>query len=537
MPRFPTPHELWAVVYPENNHWRDKFAAVPYPDKSGSWALRFYQEIAVNRVLEALGSGTRRALLTLATGTGKTSIAFQIAWKIFSARWPLAGDGARRPRILFLADRNTLANQAFNDFNAFASFEEAALVRIKPDEIRKTGKPPTNGAMFFTIFQTFMSGPGDTPYFGEYPKDFFDLIIIDECHRGGANDEGEWRAILEYFSPAAQLGLTATPKRDKNTDTYAYFGEPLHTYSLKEGINDGFLTPFRVIQYSTTLDEYVHTADNLVMEGAVPVGRRFEEREFNRDIVIDEREEYRVKLWLNRINPDEKTLVFCAQQPHPLLVRDLINKHKKRSHPDYCVRVTADDSEIGEQFLRAFQDNEKVIPTILTTSQKLSTGVDARNVRNIVLMRPVTSMIEFKQIIGRGTRLYDGKDFFTIHDFVGAHRKFSDREWDGEPDPPTEPGTMRPGGSIGREEPRGGELVAPAHRPVKARVKLANGKERTIQSMFVLTYWHPDGTPVSAKHIPRTALRQTARTLRRRGGAALALERAGLALGAAHLAR
>ena len=292
-------------------------------------------------------------------------------------------------------------------------------------------------SLFFTIFQTFMSGPPKdgkpSPYFGEYPPDFFDFIVIDECHRGGANDESNWRGIMEYFAPAVQLGLTATPKRQENADTYAYFGEPVYIYSLKEGINDGFLTPFRVKQIATTLDEYVYTPDDQVVEGEVESGKRYTEADFNKIIEIKEREAHRVKLFMEQINQNEKTLVFCATQDHALAVRDLINQMKTSTDPNYCQRVTANDGELGNQHLRDFQDNEKTIPTILTTSQKLSTGVDARNIRNIVLMRPINTMIEFKQIIGRGTRLYDGKDYFTIYDFVKAYLHFSDPEWDGEP--------------------------------------------------------------------------------------------------------
>lgn len=450
--------------------------------------------------------GRRRILLTLATGTGKTSIAFQISWALFEARWNLARDGLRRPRILFLADRNTLANQAFNDFNAFSSFEERALVRIKPEEIRKKGAVPTNGAVFFTIFQTFMSGPPGpdgkpTPYFGQYPPDFFDFVIIDECHRGGANDEGDWRGILEYFSPAVQLGLTATPKRRDNVDTYAYFGEPVYVYSLKDGINDGFLTPFRVRQISTTLDDYVYTPDDVVEEGEVQVGRRYEEKDFNRVIQIDARERKRVDLFMGMIDRRQKTLVFCASQDHALAVRDYINQIAKNPAPNYCVRVTAKDGELGDAFLREFQDNEKTLPTILTTSQKLSTGVDARNVRNIVLLRPVNSMIEFKQIIGRGTRLYDGKDYFTIYDFVKAHLHFADPEWDGEPIAPEPPAGPRPPRGPGPDEP-GGEGPSPGGeppaRPTKVKITLADGKARTIQHMTLTSFWHPDGTPMSS---------------------------------------
>ena len=434
LPTYPTPDELWAMTFAEANAWRDRFAAVPFEDKGGTLGERYFRDIAIDRVLDAVAEDKPRTLLTLATGTGKTLIAFQIAWKLFHSRWNLSREPSRRPRILFLADRNILANQAYN---AFSSFPEDALVRIAPEDIRKKGRVPKNGNLFFTIFQTFMCGPPKdgkpSPYFGEYPSDFFDFIVIDECHRGGANDESNWRGILDYFAPAVQLGLTATPKRKDNVDTYKYFGEPVYIYSLKEAINDGFLTPFKVTQITTTLDEYVYTPDDQLIEGEVVAGWRYEEKDFNTIIEIKEREAHRVKLVMDQINQHEKTLVFCATQDHALAVRDLINQMKASADPNYCQRVTANDGELGEQHLREFQDNEKTIPTILTTSEKLSTGVDARNIRNIVLMRPINSMIEFKQIIGRGTRLYDGKDYFTIYDFVKAHHHFNDSEWDGEP--------------------------------------------------------------------------------------------------------
>ena len=342
------------------------------------------------------------------------------------------------------------------------------------------------------------------PSFGDYPPDFFDFIVIDECHRGGANDEGNWRAILEYFAPAVQLGLTATPKRRGNVDTYAYFGEPVYIYSLKEGINDGYLTPFKVKQIATTLDHYVYTADDQLIEGEVEEGRRYTEDDFNRVIEIKEREKYRVKLFMDAIDQKQKTLVFCATQEHALAVRDLINQMKTSKDPNYCVRVTANDGALGDQHLRTFQDNEKTIPTILTTSQKLSTGVDARNVRNIVLMRPVNSMIEFKQIIGRGTRLFDGKDYFTIYDFVKAYEHFNDPEWDGEPD---EPVPLRPRGGEGPAPPPGGDdddggpeggegMIRPVRQRIK--IKLADGKDRTIQHMMATTFWSVDGRPMSA---------------------------------------
>ena len=758
--KYPTPDELWAMTYAEADAWRDRFAEVAYEDKGGSHPGRYYQDIAIERVLSAIANKKPRILLTLATGTGKTFIAFQIAWKLFKSRWNLSSMGpeanynARQPRILFLADRNILADQAKN---AFSAFPEDAMVRIDPAEMRKKGKVLKNGSIFFTIFQTFMASAGsatgkgassatvqgagsatgkgasqatipvpelaegcfgDYPQasagsatgkgagqpvgkgtgsatgqgasqanrisdselaelpelpepsegadnymyilgcndgsfytgsttnlhlrleqhrcgegaqytkdrlpvkflycelyprieeafarekqvqgwsrmkkialikgdvgelkrlaqasagsatgkgasqatipvpelaeganfssqasagsatgkgagqptgqgasqatipvpelaegcFGDYPQDFFDLIIIDECHRGGAQDESNWRGILEYFAPAVQLGLTATPKRQDNADTYAYFGEPVYIYSLKEGINDGFLTPFKVKQISTTLDQYVYTSDDRVIEGDIQTGKLYEEKDFNRTIEIKEREKKRVELFLKEINQKEKTLVFCATQLHALVVRDLINQITDSKDPNYCQRVTANDGILGEQHLRDFQDNEKSIPTILTTSQKLSTGVDAKNIRNIVLMRPVNSMIEFKQIIGRGTRLFEGKFYFTVFDFVKAHELFMDPEWDGEPLAPEVCKTCNtsPCGCV-PNEPKTCNVCQKApckcpkepckkcnQRPCickKVKIKLADGKERTIQHMMVTNYFHPDGTPIAA---------------------------------------
>ncbi|MBA2383026.1 MAG: DEAD/DEAH box helicase family protein [Chloroflexi bacterium] len=491
---YPTPDELWDRTYAEENEWRDRFATVSLETKGGTWGGRYYQDIATRNVLEAVAAGKKRILLTMATGTGKTGIAAQIAWKLFKSRWNLTGQPARQPRILFLADRNILADQAYNEFSFFP---EDALVRIAPADIRKKGKVPKNGSIFFTIFQTFMSGDNDTPYFGEYPADFFDFIVVDECHRGGANDESTWRTILDYFSPAVQLGMTATPKRKDNVDTYRYFGDPVYIYSLKEGINDGYLTPFRVRQISTTMDEYVYTSDDTVIDGEVEPGKLHQERDFNKIIEINGREAYRVSLFMGMIDQREKTLVFCATQLHALAVRDLINQIKSSKNPSYCVRVTANDGALGDQYLREFRDNEKTIPTVLTTSQKLSTGVDARNVRNIVLMRPVNTMIEFKQIVGRGTRIYEGKDHFTIYDFVKAHNFFSDPEWDGEPEEVTEPTIGIIAGPS--PEPAAGvvpKVVEPA--PDRAVVKLADGKERTIQSMVQTSFWDPSGTPMTA---------------------------------------
>ncbi|HVZ12259.1 MAG TPA: DEAD/DEAH box helicase family protein [Patescibacteria group bacterium] len=488
--RFPTPDELWNLANKDYSIWKEKFDSVPL---EGQYGARYYQEIAVNRVVYAIAEEKDRILLTMATGTGKTSVAFQIAWKLFQTRWNLSLDGARRPRILFLADRNILADQAFN---AFSSFPEDALIRIKPSDIKKKGSVPTNGSIFFTIFQTFMSGPNNTSYFGEYPQDFFDFIVVDECHRGGANDESNWRSILEYFSPAVQLGLTATPKRKDNVDTYKYFGEPVYTYSLKEGVNDGFLTPFKVKRVKTTLDDYMYTSDDEIIEGEVEEGKIYDEADFNNIIEIREREAARVKIMLSEINQNEKTIVFCANQTHALVVRDIINQLKENPDPLYCVRVAANDGAIGEHHLREFQDNDRTIPTILTTSQKLSTGVDARNVRNIVLMRPINSIIEFKQIVGRGTRIFEGKEYFTIIDFVDAYKHFSDPEWDGDPINVIEE-SKDPRGPKVPKSPSPKEPSEETKKKIK--IRLGDGKEREIQHMISTSFWSAEGKPISAE--------------------------------------
>ncbi len=541
---YPTPDELWEMTYPtpkeaykiEITNWKERFREVPFALFKGQYKPRYYQRTAVEKCLDAIAEKKDRLLLTMATGTGKTATAFHICWKLFHAKWNLKRDASRAPRILFLADRNILANQAFNAFNDFDTIDENIKKRISPAEIRKDGKVPKNGSIFFTIFQSFMTeaqseaeeetvaenyAMAAEPHvaykkpqfnFKEYPADFFDFIIIDECHRGGANDESSWRDILEYFSPAVQLGLTATPKRTINADTYDYFGDPIYTYSLKDGINDGFLSPFRVKQIQTNYDEYTFTADDTVIRGEAEVGDTFTYKDYGRKIIIDQVERFRVKKFLNEINQNHKTLVFCATQAHAAAIRDLINQESESKNTKYCQRVTADDGKMGEQALKYFQDNEKSIPTILTTSQKLSTGVDAPEIRNIVLLRPVNSMIEFKQIIGRGTRLFDGKDYFTVYDFVKAHEHFKDPDWDGEPDPPEPPtggGEKEPCKVCGKKRctcnksepelcPECDNIHCICETPPNPMIKirLSDGKTREIDATVKTTFWSPDGTPI-----------------------------------------
>lgn len=481
--KYPSPEELLASLREPVNERRDEFRSVPFENKGQS--VRYFAQLAVERTLDAIAAGDKRILLTLATGTGKTRIAFHIAWKLFQTRWTIQGEKKRRPRVLFLADRNILANQAYNEFSAFTEDER---IRISPKSIAKRKSVPTNANIFFTIFQTFMTGPEGKPNFGEYPQDFFDVIIVDECHRGGANDESNWRDILEYFASAVQIGLTATPKRKDNVDTYKYFGDPKFVYKLKDGIEDGFLTPFRVRKYTTNIDEYVYDPEDDVLEGDIEAGEEYTDGDWNTKIEIRQREEYLVDLFMKNIGTNEKTIVFCANQNHAALIRDIINEKKQNANPTYCVRVTANDGELGEDYLRAFQDNEKTIPTILTTSQKLSTGVDARNIRHIVILRPVKSIIEFKQIIGRGTRLYDGKDYFTIHDFFNASHNFYDPEWDGEPELPIVCGPDEPNPPPGPGGGGGGTA-----RPEKIVVRLSTGKELAFQNMTEKMFYSVDG--------------------------------------------
>lgn len=504
-----TPDELFSMTFGDFTNTQKTVLTEPF--QRSKYSPRYYQENAVNRAVEAIAAGEPRVLLTLATGTGKTTIAFQTVWKLFQARWNKRGDD-RRPRILFLADRNVLVEQAMGDFNPL----ENEIVRINGEAVRKSGKIPTNGNIFFSIYQAMTGGPTNNPYYKDYPQDFFDLVVIDECHRGGAGNESNWRAVLDHFTGATHLGLTATPKRDDNVDTYAYFGAPRYTYSLKDGIDDGFLTPFKVKRITTTMDRYTFNPSDTVESGEVDGQREYTLSDFNNKIYLPEREEKMVQIMLEQINPSQKTIIFCNDEKHAAMVRDAVNKYKPEGtlgdNVNYCVRITASEGELGDQRLREFRDNERQIPTIVTTSRKLSTGVDARNIRFVVLMRNVGSMIEFKQIVGRGTRVYDGKDYFTIVDFYGNDTKFQDPEWDGEPtevditeatataDAPVETGLAIHGDDGGVEDLAendwaGSELDEAKEVKQKTVIRLADGKERLIK-YSVDTQFYMDGKPV-----------------------------------------
>ncbi|EAH7283977.1 DEAD/DEAH box helicase [Campylobacter coli] len=432
---FPSPNELFQRVYGNLKEWQYKLLTqreLYIPQKT----LRYYQKIAVDKVIEALINGKDRILLTLATGTGKTTIAFALCYRLLEARWNKENKD-QKPKILFLCDRVSLRDQALGEFNAV----ESDCKVISAEEIRKNdGKIITNANVFFGIYQSLAANSKDqentqeeqeSKFYLQYPKDFFDLIIIDECHRGGANEEGNWACVLEHFSSATHLGLTATPKKSDNVDTYRYFGESAYEYSLKEGIEDGFLTPYKVKRITTTLSEgYVYNPDDII-EGELEKGF-YKMSEFERNIHLPQYNDFLAKEILKLIDPMDKTIIFCANQAHASDIKRAIDKFKSVKRDDYCVRVTSDEGKIGLEYLKQFQDNDKSYPVILTSSKMLTTGVDARNVRNIVLLANIGSIIEFKQIIGRGTRVYEGKDFFTIIDFVGATKLFYDPKWDGE---------------------------------------------------------------------------------------------------------
>lgn len=430
--RYPTPEELFARLtsatrMPESakQHLLEPFNLI------SNKVPRYYQQIAINRVVEAILLGEKRVLVTLATGTGKTCVAFQVCWKLWNSRWNQKGE-YRRPKILFLADRNILVDDPMAKM--FAPFGDARH--------KVSGGNISQGRdMYFGIYQALSTATEDV--FRQYRPDFFDLIIIDECHRGSSRDDSSWRAVLEYFSPAVQFGMTATPLREESRDTYEYFGNPVYTYSLRQGIEDGFLAPYRVHRVITTVDAAGwRPSKNEVDRYGRPIpDDEYQTRDFERVVALRARTQAMARHLTDFMKGDKfaKTVVFCVDQEHAAEMRqELININSDlvRQYPDYVCRVTADEGEIGLGHLAHFQDIDKRTPVILTTSQLLTTGVDAVMVKNVVLARVVGSRSEFKQIVGRGTRLNVeyGKEYFNIIDFTGtATSHFADPDFDGEP--------------------------------------------------------------------------------------------------------
>ncbi|EFU69278.1 type I restriction-modification system [Aliarcobacter butzleri JV22] len=502
---YPTPDELFERKFGKLGNKQEKTITYPFHIE-GNMKPRFYQQIAVQKSIESIASGKDRILLTLATGTGKTYIAFQIVYRLFASKWSKDGSD-RRPKILFLADRNVLADQAYNTFNPL----EKDIIRLNGKEIKKRGgKVPTNANIFFAIYQSIAENKNRviettqeeaeddvTAYYKQYPSNFFDLIIIDECHRGSANDDSSWKDILNHFSSAVHLGLTATPKRDDNGDTYKYFGEPIYEYSLKDGINDGFLTPYKVKRMQTNIDEYKFDPNDIITG---ELDKQIVELEkFEREVIIPKRTELIAKTILENINPMDKTIIFCVNQQHASDMKIAIDKYKSVKDNNYCVRVTSDEADIGRNFLEDFQNNDKDIPAILTSSKMLTTGVDAKNVRNVVLTAPIKSMTEFKQIIGRGTRVFEGKDFFTIIDFVGATNLFYDERWDGIAEPietpkPPKPKPTHSGSDEDDTTGGGGEIEPPIPPKEKVTIEIKGKKLKVIN--IETTYVGDDGRPL-----------------------------------------
>jgi type I restriction enzyme R subunit len=432
---FPTPDQLWSrLTVAESISVNDAERILAPAYHISGKSPRYYQEIAINRAVQGVSQGDDRILLTMATGTGKTLVAFQICWKLWSSRWNRTGEH-RRPRMLFLSDRNILVDDPMA--KDFAPFGDARWKIANGEAIMSR-------EMYFAIYQSIAQDVNRPGLYREYSPDFFDLIIVDECHRGSARADSNWREILNYFAPAFQIGMTATPRREDNADTYNYFGDPIYTYTLRQGIDDGFLAPYRVHRVVTTWDAagWRPSQGDLDRYGRQIPDEEYQTNEFERVVSLRARTETVAKHlteYLRKTDRFAKTIVFCVDQEHADEMRRAINNLNTdlvQEHSDYVCRVTSDDKEVGRGHLSNFQDLERATPVVLTTSQLLSTGVDAPTVQNIVLMRVINSMTEFKQIIGRGTRVRDdyGKFFFSILDYTGsATRLFADPTFDGDP--------------------------------------------------------------------------------------------------------
>ncbi len=433
---YPSPEELWQRYRAGKSLTNDTevqqlLTPINFTLRQGE---RYYQEIAINRAVEAIVTGNPRILLTMATGTGKTPVAFQICWKLWKARWNRTGEH-RRPKILYLSDRNILIDDPKDKI--FAQFGDA---RAKIEN----GNAIKSREIYFAIYQALAKDERRPGLYKEYAPDFFDLIIIDECHRGSARDESNWREILEYFTPATQLGMTATPLREDNRDTYRYFGNPIYQYSLRQGIDDGFLAPYRVHRVISEWDAagWRPSKDDLDRYGREIPDDEYQTKDFERVVALRARTEAIARHladFMKKTDRFAKTIIFCVDQEHASEMRQMLNNlnnDRVKKFPDYVCRVTADEGDIGRGHLSKFQDVESQSPVILTTSQLLTTGVDAPTCKNIVIARVVGSMTEFKQIIGRGTRVRDdyGKLWFNILDYTGsATQRFADPEFDGDP--------------------------------------------------------------------------------------------------------
>jgi type I restriction enzyme R subunit len=433
---FPAPQELFKRLRAAEgiNDNSVETLLSPYHHVLG-YSPRYYQQIAINRAVQSVLQGNKRSLITMATGTGKTVVAFQICWKLWSSRWNRSGE-YRKPRVLFLADRNVLVDDPKD--KTFSPFGDARY-KIENGSITKGRE------IYFAIYQALAKDERRPGLYKEFSPDFFDLIIIDECHRGSARDDSNWREILEYFEPAYQIGMTATPLREDNRDTYSYFGNPIYTYSLKQGIEDGFLAPYRVHRVITEIDAagWRPSKDEVDRYGRPIPDEEYQTKDFERVVALRSRTNaiaQHLTDFMKRTDRYAKTIVFCVDQEHADEMRRALNNLNAdlvKKHPDYVARVTSEEGKVGKGHLSRFQELETTSPVILTTSQLLTTGVDAPTCKNVVLARVVNSMSEFKQIVGRGTRLREdyGKLWFNIIDYTGsATRNFADPDFDGFPE-------------------------------------------------------------------------------------------------------
>lgn len=424
---FPSLADLWPIY----QQWKgiDQSQAInlieqPYYTDGSGKEPRYYQRVAINRAIEAIAKGQQRVLLVMATGTGKTYTAFQIIWRLWKAK--------AKKRILFLADRNILVDQTMQQ--DFAPFGEV-MHKVTNREVKK------NYEIYLALYQAVTGREEWKQIYRQFPADFFDLVVIDECHRGSAADDSAWRDVLDYFNNATHLGLTATPKETKDVSNITYFGDPVYTYSLKQGIEDGFLAPYKVIRIATDVDAVGYTPEKGKVDkfGQTVEQRQYNTKDFDRNLVLEKRTKLVAsKVWeyLKATDPMAKTIVFCDDQDHAERMRQELVKliPAAASNRRYVMRITGDDNE-GKAQLSYFIDNDELYPVIATTSKLLTTGVDAKTCKLIVLDQSINSMTEFKQIIGRGTRLREDyqKLYFTIMDFKGATRLFADPDFDGEP--------------------------------------------------------------------------------------------------------
>ena len=503
---FPAPDELWKRLQVGENITPEISERVlaPYYHLSGK-TPRYYQEIAINRAVQAILQGKKRVLLTLATGTGKTVVAFQVCWKVWNSRWNREGK-YRRPRILYLADRNILVDDPKD--KTFTPFGDA---RHKIE-----GKAIKSREMYFATYQAIAKDERRPGLYREYARDFFDLVIVDECHRGSSRDESNWREILEYFEPAFQLGMTATPLRQDNRDTYRYFGNPLYTYSLRQGIDDGFLAPYKVHRIITTADAagWRPSKGELDRYGREIPDAEYGTKDFEKLVALKARTEAiarNLTEFLKKTDRYGKTIVFCVDQEHAEEMRKALNNLNAdlvKKNADYIARIVSDEGKFGRGHLDRFMELETTVPAIVTTSQMLTTGVDVQTCKNVVIARVINSMTEFKQIIGRGTRVRDdyGKLYFNILDYTGsATRLFADPEFDGDPVlvteeemndkgetvEKTEVVTEEPGGEIEEEVPPYGSLPEGGEEGKKSKYYVDNG---SVEIAAHLVYeLDPDG--------------------------------------------